>query len=68
MAKEIEFNSKKELDNLVELFTLKPAVLPSEVLKLYDTVEQFIVRVHQIGYTRGYEKGVEMKNRIDKQL
>lgn len=68
MTKELELDSKEELDNLVELFANTTAVLPSDVLKLYDSVEQFIVRIHQLGYTAGYEKGVEMKERIKKNL
>lgn len=64
MSKSEEFNSKEELDNLMELFNSGSPTLPSEVLKLYAKVENFLVRIHQLGYTKGYEKGVNLKNRL----
>ena len=68
MANNNEFNSKKELDNLIELFASKTPVLPSEVLKMYNEIKEYIIRIHQLGYTKGYEKGVEFKKNIDRQF
>ena len=59
------FNSKAELDNLFEIIdNHKDTTLPSEVLNLYTDLEQLLIRVHQMGYTSGYEKGVDFKNNL----
>lgn len=64
MPKQNEFNSKKELDNLVELFTTRNPTLPSETIKMFENIEDFIIGIHQLGYTTGYTDGAKIKRAI----
>nr|BFF39052.1 hypothetical protein BACY1_08570 [Tenacibaculum mesophilum] len=65
MPKKEQFNSKKALDGLTHIFQNEaPKPLPSEVIKFYGKVEDYIVNIYQ----KGYSDGVQFKEEIEDNL
>lgn len=62
-----KFNSKKQLDELVEIFYSMPEKpLPSQIFVLYQKVEAKLTEIDQKGYERGYYDGVKIRKQVDK--
>ncbi|MEQ3500619.1 hypothetical protein ABMY20_12750 [Tenacibaculum sp. SSH1-16] len=69
MSKQEKFNSKEELNTIINIFRKQShSAEPSEVLEFLNEVEGFVVKLHQMGFAQGYEKGVQFKEEIEDNL
>ena len=65
MRSKKEFNSKKELDKIIHIVQNEiPRPVPSEVIKFYSKVEDFIINIYEMGYTEGVQLKEEIENNL----